>query len=124
SYILLPLLSAGASAIGHTRSILLKPGFIQPPVIWTGIIGRSGQKKSPALTAGCMAVTEHERVLVGENEKENESHERRPSAWWAKDREERGNEPKPKPPVSKTCLMDDMTLEALADTLEANARGV
>jgi hypothetical protein len=48
AYILLPLLSALGSAIRNARSILLKRGFIQPPVIWTGIIGRSGSRKSPA----------------------------------------------------------------------------
>ena len=41
SFILLPLLSALGSAIGNTRSIFLKRGFVQPPVIWTAIIGRT-----------------------------------------------------------------------------------
>ena len=39
AYILLPLLSSLGAAIGNSRSIILKRGFIQPPVIWTGIIG-------------------------------------------------------------------------------------
>jgi hypothetical protein len=56
SFILLPLLSAIGSAIGNTRSIILKRNFIQPPVIWTGIIGRSGSRKSPALDAATFAV--------------------------------------------------------------------
>ena len=54
AFILLPLLSSLGAAVGHARSILLKHGFIQPPVIWTGIIGRSGSRKSPALEAGCI----------------------------------------------------------------------
>jgi VirE N-terminal domain len=37
SFVLLPMLSSLGSTIGNARSILLKPGFIQPPVIWTGI---------------------------------------------------------------------------------------
>src|SRR5438477_2196476 len=66
-YILLPFLSALGNAIGNARSILLKSDFIQPPIIWTGIIGRSGQRKSPAIDAGCFAVMEHERELMREN---------------------------------------------------------
>jgi hypothetical protein len=43
SFILLPLLSSLGTAIGNARSIQLKRGFIQPPVIWTGIIGRAAK---------------------------------------------------------------------------------
>jgi hypothetical protein len=50
SYILLPLLSSLGAAIGNTRSILLKHGFIQPPVIWTGIIGAAVAARAPRWT--------------------------------------------------------------------------
>jgi hypothetical protein len=61
------LLSSLGAAIGNSRSIKLKPGFVQPPVIWTGIIGRSGSRKSPALDKGCFAVMENERGLMRQN---------------------------------------------------------
>src|SRR5262249_3493951 len=67
SFILLPLISALGSAIGNTRSILLKRNFVQPPVIWSAIIGRTGSRKSPALEAGCFAVVDHERELMRQN---------------------------------------------------------
>jgi len=67
AFILLPLLSSLGAAIGNSRSIKLKPGFVQPPVIWTGIIGRSGSRKSPALDKGCFAVMENERGLMRQN---------------------------------------------------------
>ena len=53
AYVLLPFLSSLGAAIGNARSILLKRGFIQPPVIWTAIVGPSGTRKSPAIEAGC-----------------------------------------------------------------------
>src|SRR5262249_28960239 len=34
SFVFLPLLSAIGAAIGNSRSIILKRGFTQPPVIW------------------------------------------------------------------------------------------
>ena len=75
SYILLPLLSSLGAAIGNARSIILKRGFIQPPVIWTGIIGRSGAARVPALQAGCFAVMENERELMQENKKRREQYD-------------------------------------------------
>ena len=121
-YILLPLLSALGNAIGNARSIQLKRGFIQPPIIWTGIIGRSGQRKSPAIDAGCFAVMEHERELMRQNKAASDAYDEQLAAWEAKTRKDRGI--KPAPPDSLTCLMDDMTLEALADTMQTNPRGV
>ena len=57
AYPFLPLLSSLGSAIGNARSIILKPGFVQPPVIWTGVIGPTGSLKSPELEAGFSPVT-------------------------------------------------------------------
>ncbi len=122
SYILLPLLSALGSAIGNSRSILLKPGFIQPPIIWSGIIGRSGSRKSPALDAGCLAVTEHERELMRENKTASSDYDEQLAAWEGKQKKDRGA--KPDPPPALTCLMDDLTLAALADAMETNPRGM
>jgi hypothetical protein len=122
AYVLLPLLSSLSSAIGNARSILLKPGFVQPPVIWTGIVGRSGSRKSPALEAGCLAVIRHERELVRQNKQAMEQYENELSAWESADRKTRG--PKPAPMASQTCLMDDLTLEALADAIQNNPHGV
>jgi hypothetical protein len=122
SFILLPLLSALGSAIGNTRSIFLKRGFVQPPVIWTGIIGRSGSRKSPGLEKGTFAVLEHDRELARQNKVEAEKNAEAMAQWESKSRNERGL--KPEPPLSLTCLMDNLTLEALADAMQENPHGV
>jgi|GEM_PF-2364701 len=122
AYVLLPLLSSLSSAIGNTRSILLKSNFTQPPVIWTGIVGRSGGRKSPAIDAGCFAVLKHERELANQNRQAIEMFENDMAVWESGDRKTRGV--KPRSPVSLTCLMDDLTLEALADAMQNNPRGV
>jgi hypothetical protein len=122
AYILLSLLSALASAVGNTRSILLKRGFVQPPIIWTGIIGRSGSRKSPALDAGCLAVIARERELTRQNKQAIEIFQQELADWESKNRKDRGV--KPVPPESLTCLMDNLTLEALADAQQANPRGL
>jgi hypothetical protein len=122
SFVLLPVLSALGSALGNTRSILLKRNFIQPPIIWTGIIGRSGSRKSPSLDAGCFAIIEHERELARQNKLAMDLYEDDMAEWESKTKKERGV--KPGSPVSLTCLMDNLTLEALADAIQSSARGV
>ena len=122
AFILLPKLSSLGTAIGNSRSILLKPGFIQPPVIWTAIIQRSGYLKSPAIEAGCFAVMEHEHELMRWNKQAQERYENDLTEWKAKKPSQRGA--KPDPPVFLTCAMDDLTIEALADILAVNPRGV
>jgi Protein of unknown function (DUF3987)/VirE N-terminal domain len=122
SFIFLPLLSALGSAIGNSRSILLKRNFTQSPVIWSGIIGRSGSRKSPSLDAGCFAVLEHELELMQQNNVTQEEYEERLAEWEGKIKKERGA--KPEAPRLLTCLMDDLTLAALADAMITNPRGV
>jgi Protein of unknown function (DUF3987)/BT4734-like, N-terminal domain len=122
AYVLLPMLSAIASAIGNSRSILLKPGYIEPPVIWTGIIGNISSRKSPSIQLGCFAVSLHERELVRQNTDAKEQFAEELAQWEAAKKTLRGD--KPEPPMIATCKMDDLTLEALADRLEQNPRGV
>jgi uncharacterized protein DUF3987 len=122
SYIFLPLLSAIGTAIGNSRSVLLKRGFIQPPNIWTAVVGRSGSRKSPSIEAACFAISEHERELDRQNRQAREMHAEELANWESKSKSLRGE--KPLPPVIATCEMDDLTLEVLADRLQGNPRGV
>ena len=122
SYILLPKLSSLGTAIGNSRSILLKRGFVQPPVIWTGIIGRSGSRKSPALDAGCKGVMEKEHELIRQNKQVEEEDAEALEIWETADKKKRGVKPAARDPI--TCIMDKLTFEVLADKIEANRRGV
>jgi hypothetical protein len=121
-FILLPLLSATGSAIGNSRSIFLKRNFSQPPVIWSVIVGRSGRRKSPALERACFAVVNHERDLTCQNQIESERYREELAEWESKAKKNRGA--KPQGPASLTALMDDMTLEALADAIHSNPHGI
>jgi hypothetical protein len=122
AFILLPVLSSLGSAIGNSRSILLKKGFIQPPVIWTGIIGRSGTRKSPSLELGCFAVREYERELMRQNKEAAEKYDQELSEWESKKGKTRGS--RPEKPAFLTSVCDDLTIEALADIMVTNPRGV
>jgi len=61
SYVALPLLSSLAAAIGNTRRIELKRGYVEPCIVWTAVVGESGTKKSPPLDLVLQAVRERQR---------------------------------------------------------------
>lgn len=48
AYVALPALSVLAASIGNTRAIQPRPGFFQPSVLWSAILGHSGTLKSPS----------------------------------------------------------------------------
>jgi 5S rRNA maturation endonuclease (ribonuclease M5) len=122
AFILLPVLSSLGTAIGNSRSILLKRGFTQPPIIWTGTIGPSGSRKSPSLDLGCLAVMEHERELMQQNKEAAEIYADELAQWESERRKNGGS--KPEEPSFCTGTCDDLTIEVLADILMANPRGV
>jgi hypothetical protein len=122
SFVFLPLLSVIGAAIGNARSIILKRGFTQPPVIWTGIIGRSGSRKSPSIEAACFAAMEHEGELMRQNKQSSEQYANELANWESKSKKERG--PEPEEPAILTSVLDDLTIEVLADALTANPHGV
>jgi hypothetical protein len=121
SFPFLPLLAALGSAIGNSRSILLKYGFIEPPIIWTIIIGRSGSAKSASIHNACLAVIEeHNRELHRQNREAEEIYQQDLATWEQASRKTRGT--KPSPQEALLCMMDDLTLEVLGDVLKQPPR--
>ena len=123
AFILLPLLSSLGTAIGNSRAIWLKRGFIQYPVIWTGIVGRSGSRKSPSQHEACFPVMEHEQELMLQNKVATELYEEELVGWERKKPSDRAG-CKPEKPPFLACRCDDLTIEVLADILVINPRGV
>jgi Protein of unknown function (DUF3987) len=122
SYVFQPLLSSTAAHVGNSRSILLKRGYVEPPIIWTGVIGLSGSLKSPAIASGCFASMEVERELGRQNKEANEMYEDEIAAWKNSNKKLRG--PEPEKPSLRRHVTDDLTIEVLADLLATNPRGV
>jgi hypothetical protein len=122
AFILLPMLSCIATAIGSSRSIRLKHGFIQPSVVWTGIIARSGGRKSPSEQEGCFPILAHERELMRQNQEAAEIYAEQLAQWESKKGKQHGD--KPDKPAFLTSTCDDLTIEVLADILVSNPRGI
>ncbi len=125
----LPLLSALAGAVGTTTRIELKPGWWEPSVIWTAIVGDSGTYKTPAMEAAVQFSNErdgaeHRRFAEEQAryEAERQRHEVELKRWQ---RKAAGDPPgKPTPPVDRRFLIADVTIEALAERLADNPRGL
>jgi len=122
AFVFLPILSALAAAIGNSRNLRVKKGFVQPAILWTAIVARSGSKKSPALSAATTFSCARERELLRLNAAAETVFEQQHREWDATPKKARGEEPKPPPRL--TCLLDDLTLAVVAPILRDNPRGV
>ena len=131
SYLALPLLVAVASAIGNTRRLELKRGWLAPPILWGAIVADSGTAKTPAFKAVMQPVRDRQGEALKQHAQEIQQHENELARWeremtvWkrAKDSEDKPPE-RPRPPQAERFIVSDTTVEALVPILLANPRGV
>jgi hypothetical protein len=132
SYIALPLLGGLAGAIGNTRRVALNRTWTAPAILWPVIVGEPGSLKSPSLNFALapalkregQAVTAFERAMrkYQSDLKEHLASARNPSR---RGREEGRHVPvEPTPPTLERLVASDTTVEALADLLHDNPRGL
>ena len=131
SYVALPLISAVASVIGNTRTIQLKPGWTEPAVVWTAVVGESGTKKSPPFRQAIKALRELEKYELGEYQDRLALYEKKKKEYakvlslWKKDKKDTSDPPEePKEPRPARLIVSDVTIEALSIVLNENPNGV
>ena len=129
----LPLLSALAAAIGNTRRLEVKPGWLEPPVLWTSVVAESGSQKTPAFNQAMQflekrqtaAFTAHAERLRA-YDAELAQHDAELGAW--KQAVRKGNAglapAKPVAPVATRYYVSDTTIEAMIPILAGNPRGL
>ena len=132
SYVALPVLAVLAGAVGNTRRIALSRLWTAPAVLWAGIVGESGTLKGPVLKAAAKPAMKRQRKALDAHknamaayESEVEDYKAALKAWKTGGRDK--GEPAPvtpeRPPLER-CLVSDVTVEALADRLQDNPRGL
>lgn len=119
------VLGAMAAAVGNARTIRLKPGWVEPAVLWVAIVAESGSCKSPALRLATEPLVKRD----GENFRAfltaKADYEARDGAEpMADDRPDFPPVDVSEPPQCERLVADDATLEALASILQSNPRGV
>lgn len=130
AFIALPLLAALGAAIGNSRRVRLKRTWVEPPIIWSVIIGESGTAKSPAIDLAMRIVHrkqgeafERHKEALKQFEFEKIKYDVALKDW--KNSKNRGDPPqKPDEPVADRYWSDDATLEALLAQLEKSERGL
>lgn len=129
-YVALPLLAAAGAAIGTTSRLALKSDWIVPSIIWPVLVGESGTAKSPALAVAIKHAQRHEKKLRDQYQVDLDDYETAKATYekslsaWQKSKNEGEPPARPKYPVPQRAVVVDPTVEALANVLADNPRGV
>src|SRR3712207_1266664 len=122
---LLGLLSAG---IGISRQVQLKRGWKESAALFAVVVAEPGDKKTPAQKAALAPVWRAQENFKREYRERYEAYEEELRQWKADERAAaRDGEPappKPEEPALRHAVVDDITVERLADILDETPRGV
>jgi Protein of unknown function (DUF3987) len=118
-----PALAAVAGAIGNSRCVLLKKGWVEPAVIWSATVAESGGHKSPAYHAAVNPLIELQIDLVEKHYDEVQQFNNSLAEWKEIPKESRGEKPTaPKKPPSH--VTGDTTIEQLGELLRDSPKGL
>ncbi len=131
-------LTAAATAIGTSRQVRIKSGWVEGPRLWTAIVCDPGTMKSPALQRAMEPLRALQRRWKSEFDRETIDHERESSIYDARVGEFKANvkdavknnedipemPPKPDAPKFRQCMTTNTTLESLCPLLHDNPRGL
>ncbi|MCC6740935.1 MAG: DUF3987 domain-containing protein [Planctomycetia bacterium] len=124
AFVLLPLMAAAAGAIGNAAVVELKRGFRQPAIVWAGIVGESCTAKSPAVEQALAPMESFQRCMDTKYSKLEREYSARLAAEASKPMKGKEAGEVSPPPVRIQRIVSDSTVEALADVLKSNSRGV
>jgi len=129
TFVALPALGALAGAIGNARAVRLKSTWTEPAILWLVVVADSGSLKSPGQELAVKRIHDAQRTMRREfNERQAEyeqellRHEVELTNWKKKPTDEPPR--KPEPPICRRVVVSDTTIEALAQLLHENPRGL
>ena len=121
-FVALPALAALGAAIGNTRRLRLKTTWRVPPIVWTVLVGESGNQKTTGFQLAVGPIQRLQAQALKRYEAEFAEYEGTLRRWEAVARKNRLE--KPKPPIAERYVCGDTTVEALAPLLRDNPRGL
>jgi hypothetical protein len=116
----MPALAACAAAIGDSRALLIKDGWMEFPVIWTLVVAPSGAMKTPAMKAAMEGLEALQRDAFDRYSANLAGYKLTFADWHKAGRQ--GSEPTP--PKLMSYYIGDATLEAVCARLADNPRGL
>ena len=127
AFIVVPMISILASAVGNSRCIKLKDSWCEPSILWSAVIGESGSMKTPSIAYAMEPLKKMQIEKFRDfDEKMDEYNERkRQYDNDMKTRKKNGLLPdEPIEPVATRYFCNDATIEALAGILNTSPRGI
>jgi hypothetical protein len=132
-YIAVPLLACAGAAIGTTTRLQIKSGWYECPLLYAAIIAPSGSKKTPALDLAVQFTQDKGTAHNLDHQQALENYERILAEYQVFKEAMRRNRDKsqipdlpdkPTRPVLKRTWIADATVEAQAQRLQQNPRGL
>ncbi|WP_412060352.1 DUF3987 domain-containing protein [Rubrivirga sp. IMCC45206] len=120
----LPALAVLASAVGNAARLELKRGWEVPATLWAVVVAPSGSGKSPAWDAALAPVRDLAREAFAEHEVEAEAYADDLRRYEGLGKQAKANEAPPERPQARRFIVQDVTIEALADRHSVNPRGL
>jgi hypothetical protein len=123
----IPQIAAISGAIGFSREIRIKPGWTESASLYLAVVDESGSRKSPAAALAYKPLEKLQATLRKAYKEELRTYEADLRQHAVNKRlAAKDDKPEPEPPVRpvmKRCIVDDITIEALATRMEQNPRG-
>ncbi|MBL9164449.1 MAG: DUF3987 domain-containing protein [Planctomycetaceae bacterium] len=113
-YIGAPMLGVLGTIIGRKRSIQIKDGWVEYPLLWLAVVGRSGDRKTPSFDKATEPLRKAQERMLAAYLAEKKAFEGL-SLAQQKDTPQ---------PVMKQIFTTDITVESLMVVLQANPNGI
>ena len=127
-FIGVPMLVTLGAAIGNSYELKVKEGWFESPTLYGAVVADPGDKKTPALKVATAPARRRQAALKREYDEEMRDYYAEKRQWEVDKKCARDNNepapPEPEEPTMRRVTVNDVTVEALADILEANRRGV
>lgn len=119
----LPMLTVAGACIGNAARARMSADYHAPANVWSAIVSRSGERKSPVLRAVMRPIHETQAQRATEHAEAVAAYEGEMERWRALPRKERGDRPMEPGPFPHLYL-SECTTEAIAARLSQQPRGL
>jgi hypothetical protein len=109
-----------ALCIGNSCRVEVKTGWRESANIWLGLIGRAGLGKTPSINAMIFPIEKRNAFEI----KHYQNEYRKWKEYMALSTKDKKDHEEIKEPIRKQFIVNDVTVEALADLHEENENGV
>jgi hypothetical protein len=122
----IPAIGALSGVMGRTREVRIKRGWTVSGSLYLAVVASAGEKKTPAQSAAIYPWRSSRASSVKPTRKRKDYEKQMRQHAVDKKLAVKEGRPEPEPPphpVMRRCIVDDITIEALAARLEENPRG-